>query len=177
LTIGPQRPSIDRILDWLVIALPVCGYVWLAQTNAHGLTLASLDDSWMSALSLLLIAAFAVIALVLGIRRRRHAPVLTAMLGIGCVAYELRNLTGLALEIRLILWGSVALLTTLGLNVFLRKPRHGITSSEIETGPGSLELLELAGVSALTPSAITSTKPEYQGSGGAFGGGGASGKF
>jgi hypothetical protein len=172
-----QRPSIDRMLDWLVIAMPVCGYIWLVQANGHGLTLALLQDGLMPILPLLLMALFAAVALVAGIRRRRHAPVLAAMLGIGCVAYELRNLTGLALELRLILWGSMALLAALGLMVFLRKPRNGITSSEVETGPGSLDLLELAGVSAITPAAAAHDKPGYQGAGGTFGGGGASGKF
>lgn len=171
------RPSVDRILDWLVIALPVCGYIWLAQANVYGFTLASLHDGLLPILPLLLIAAFAVVALAVGIRRRRHAPVLAAMLSIGCVAYELRNLTGLALELRLIVWGSVALLTTLGLIVWLRKPRRGITSGEVEIGSGSLQLLELAGVSALTPPAAAPGNPEYQGAGGAFGGGGAAGKF
>ncbi len=172
-----QRPSIDRILDWLVIAMPVCGYIWLAQANAHGLTLASLHEGLKPFLPLLLITLFAVVALGVGLRRRHHAPVLAAMLGIGCVAYELRNLTGLTLELRLILWGSVALLVTLGLNVYLRKPRNGITSSEIETGSGSLDLLELVGASALTPPATAPADPRYQGAGGSFGGGGASGKF
>lgn len=171
------RPSIDRILDWLVIALPVCGYIWLAQTNTYGLTFASLHGSLMAALPLLLITAFAVAALLAGMHRRRHAPVLAAMLGLGCVAYELRNLTGLALELRLIMWGSLALLATLGLIAFLRKPRRGITSNEMETGSGSLQLLELAGVSTLAPPAAAATKPEFQGGGGSFGGGGASGKF
>lgn len=172
-----RRPSIDRILDWQVIALPACGYIWLAQERVYGFTVASLRDGLMPALPLLLIASFATVALTVGLRRRRHAPLLAALLCIGCVAYELRNLTGLALELRLIMWGGLALLTTLALIVLLRKPRRGITSSEIETGSASLQLLEVAGVSSLTPQAPASSRPEYQGGGGSFGGGGADGRF
>ena len=176
-TVKFARPAVDRILDWLVIALPLGGYLWLAQTNGYGLTLASLHTNVRSALPLLLMTSFAVVAVVVGLHRRRHAPLLAALLSIGCSAYELRNLTGLVLELRLILWGCLALLATLGLIVVLRKPRRGITSSEIATGSGSLQLLELAGVSALAPPATASANPEYQGAGGGFGGGGASGKF
>jgi uncharacterized membrane protein YgcG len=95
----------------------------------------------------------------------------------GGVAYELRNLTGLALELRLIMWGTLALLMTLGLIAVLRRPRNGITSSEVEAGAGSLQLLELAGVSSLAQQGPVATGSAYEGAGGGFGGGGASGKF
>lgn len=171
-----RRPSIDRMLDWLVIAMPVVGYFWLLRYNPTGLTLPILRNNTLAVLPLAAIVLFGVAALVIGLQRRRHAPVFAAMLSVGCVAYELRSITGLALELRLILWGSVALLVTLGLIAYLREPRNGITSNEIASGPEALSLLELAGVSSLTPAASTA-KPDYQGAGGSFGGGGASGKY
>jgi hypothetical protein len=75
------------------------------------------------------------------------------------------------------MWGTLALLISLGLIAVLRKPRNGITPSEVETGSGSLQLLELAGVSSLAPQAPAPNSPTYEGAGGGFGGGGASGKF
>jgi hypothetical protein len=173
------RPSIDRILDWLVITMPVAGYAWLADGYGQGPTFTELGNNPIAALPLLLIASFTAAALAIGIKRRRHAPLLAAMAGIGCIAYELRNLTGLPLELRLIMWGSLALLVTLTLIAMLRKPRNGITSTEIETGSGALQLLELAGVSSLTPvqQSFAPNQPGHQGGGGEFGGGGAGGKF
>jgi hypothetical protein len=171
------RPSIDRMLNWLVIVMPVGGYMWITQINRYWLSLALLDSSVMSPLPLLLLMTFAAAFLWIGLQRRRHAPLLAALLCVGCLAYELRNLTGLPLELRLILWGSLALIATLSLNVVLRKPRRGITSAEIEGGAASMQLLELAGVSVMTPQAPASGSATYQGEGGGFGGGGASGKF
>lgn len=171
-----MRLSTDRMLDWLVVVMPISGYCWSLRYNPTGLTFSLLRDNTLAALPLAMIALFGIAALVIGLRRRRHAPVLAAMLCLGSVAYELRSITGLALELRLILWGSIALLVTLGLIVYLRKPRNGITSIEIASGPEALELLELVGVSTLTP-ATAAAKPEYQGAGGNFGGGGASGKY
>lgn len=180
LAIGAKRfarPSIDRMLDWLVVAMPVSGYAWIAYTNHYWLSLASFDSSVTLPLALSLLISFAIAAVWIGLQRRRHAPLLATLLCIGCLAYELRNLTGLPLELRLILWGSLALLTTLVLIVVLRKPRRGITSAEIETGSNSMQLLELAGVSALTPQTPASGGATYQGEGGGFGGGGAGGRF
>ena len=171
------RPSIDRMLDWLVIAMPVCGYVWLAQGNVYGFIWASLNAGLLPLLPLSLVTAFAVIAALVGIRRRRHAPVLASLLCLACMGYELRNFTGLALEWRLILWGSIALLVTLVLNAWLRMPRNGITSNAVADGAESLQLLELVGVSSLGAQPTASAPSAYEGAGGGFGGGGASGKF
>ena len=50
------------------------------------------------------------------------------MTSLGCIGYELRNVTALPLEAKPILWGSVALLLTLALGKYLRTPRAGIFS-------------------------------------------------
>ncbi|MGC3982086.1 MAG: hypothetical protein QM808_12565 [Steroidobacteraceae bacterium] len=171
-----QRPSIDRMLDWLVIAMPIAGYGWLLNYNLNGLTWLLLRDNALAAAPLIMIGAFGSTALIVGLQRRRHAPILAALLSVACVAYELRKLTGLTLELRLILWGSVALIITLGLIAYLRKPRDGITSDEVASGTQVLDLVELVGVSSLAPPAVDA-KPEYQGAGGDFGGGGASDRY
>lgn len=171
-----SRPSIDRMLDWLVVVMPLCGYGWSLRYNPTGSTLPMWRDNTLTALPLILIGVFGVVALMIGIRHRRHAPVLAAMTCLGCAAFELRSMTILSREFYLVMWGSAVLLATLALIAYLRKPRSGITSAEIASGSEALELLELAGVSTLTPSATTA-RPEYQGEGGSFGSGGASGKY
>lgn len=177
------RPSVDRILDWLVIVMPVCGYALLVIYYSSGLTLGALRGNLVMLLPLLLVSSFALVSIATGLRRRRHAPLFAAMLCIGCIGYEVRKLTGFALEYRLIMWGTLAMLTTLGLIVVLRKPRNGITSSEVDAGAGPFRLLEIASVSAMSAQAATvaptPVQPEYEGAGGggSFGGGGASGKF
>jgi uncharacterized membrane protein YgcG len=121
--------------------------------------------------------AFGLAALIVGIRRRSHAPIIAFMTCVGCVAYQLRELTSLPLEVKLIGWGSLVLLLTLILDRYLRTPRRGITSRRFEENEGSFELLQLAGASALTPQSTLHSDAQFKGGGGAGGGGGASGSY
>lgn len=173
-----RRPSYDQMLNWLIVTMPLVGYLWIEFDNTSGGTIESLRQApVVRLLPPLMLVAFGIAALVLGIRRRSHAPIIAFMTCIGCVAYELRKLTSLSLEVKLIGWGSVVLLLTLILDRYLRMPRRGITSRCFEENEGSLELLQLAGASALTPQSIHHSDAQFKGGGGAGGGGGASGSY
>ena len=173
-----ERPSHDRMLDWLVIALPLAGYLWAAG-GRNGF--AAVDYLHVHApadlLTPLAPLAFGLVALVIGLRRRSHAPQLAFMLCTACVAWELRALTGWPLEVRLIVWGSAALAAAVALDRWLRRPRRGITSRKLRDAEGVLGLLELAGAATLTPHAAPQPARGLTPGGGQFGGGGASGGY
>ena len=176
-----RRPSVDRMLDWLVALMPLGGYLWLEVRGSQGITREFLrHPSLVGLLPLVLTASLGAVALAAGIRRRRHAPLIAFMGCVACLAYEVRNLSGLALEVRLILWGVVALAVALALDRALRTPRQGITSRSVGRDPQGLALLQLAGAGALTPPAPPSAAAPgaaFRGGGGQFDGGGASGGY
>ena len=173
------RPSHDRMLDALVIVMPLAAFAWAIVSYAGPLTPEVLRHPTLAAvLPVLLPFGFAIAGFVVGLVRRSHAP-LIAMLGCKlCLAYELRAMTGLSLPWRLVLWGTLALVAALAIDRLLRKPRRGITTVSVGDGEAGLPLLQIAGAAALArPDAPPPAAPTYQGGGGGFGGGGASGKF
>jgi hypothetical protein len=161
-----RRPSIDGMVGWLVVAMPACGYLWISDV-------ASPAADCRLTLSLPLL--FAAAALIVGIRGRLHAPLAAFMVGAGCFFYELRHISGLSPQARLVLGGGVVLLIAIALDRHLRKPRRGVTSRQLEDDD-SLDLLELGGAAALAPQGPHGPD-KFQGGGGASSGGGASGSF
>lgn len=165
-----RRPSHDRMLDWLTVVMPPCGYLWLAEGSAAPWWL----GRW-------LLALFGAAALIVGIRRRTHAPLIAFMVCIVCMAYELRHLTGLSAEARLILWGGAAFLLTLWVGRYLRTPRGGVSSNREAEDDELSDLLQLAGAGGLALQAAPQTAPQahaaFKGGGGTGGGGGASGTY
>ena len=99
------------------------------------------------------------------------------MLCVACTAYELRGLTGLSPEIRLIVWGFVLLIVSIILERCLRDARGGITSRRLREDSDSVGLLGIAGSAVLTPHSPPKAAPSFEGGGGRFGGGGATGRF
>jgi hypothetical protein len=173
-----QRPSYDQMLNWLIVTMPLAAYLWIESDYGSRVTIESLRAApLIRVLPALMLMTFGITALLVGIRRRVHAPIIAFMICAGCVALELRNLTTLSLQVKLIGWGSVILLLTLGLDRYLRTPRGGITSSKVEEDDGSFDLLQLAGAGALAPQSIHHPGPQFKGGGGAGGGGGASGSY
>jgi uncharacterized membrane protein YgcG len=173
-----KRPSHDRMLDWLVLAMPLAGYLWASSGHVASAPVDYLHDHTLVRLvAPLAPLAFGITAFFVAIRRRTHAPLLAFMICIACVAYELRALSGLSLQTRLIVWGSVTLLVTAALERFLRTPRGGITSQKMSDRKGPSSLLQLAGTAALTPHTHPAESPTFQGAGGHAGGGGASGTY
>jgi hypothetical protein len=160
------RPSHDQMLNWLMVIMPLCGFLWLAAQAAPAVRLGSGLAS----------GVFALVALIVGIRRRSHAPLLACMAALGCLAYQLRDLTALPLKLKLIVWGSAALLVAVGLDRYLRTARRGITSHQVGEGTAALDLVQWVGAGALTPKAAPQDAP-FKGGGGTFGGGGAGGSY
>jgi hypothetical protein len=168
-----RRPVHDMMLDWLVIVMPVAGYVWSSSRSAAIDYLHAGASAWLVPIAPL---AFAVVALITGLRRRAHAAIVAFMLCVACTAYELRGLTGLSLEARLILWGCVLLGASVALERYLRVTRGGITSRPVREEGDSSGLLGIAGSAALTPQSPQAAG-SFEGGGGRFGGAGASGEF
>ena len=161
------RPSHDHMLSWLMVIMPLCGFLWLATQQAPAIRVGTGLASGI----------FALAALIAGIRRRSHAPLLACMASLGCVAYQLRDLTTLPLKLKLILWGSAALLAALGLDRYLRTPRRGITSHQLGEGRAALDLVQWFGAGALSPKAAPQADAPFKGGGGGFSGGGADGRY
>jgi hypothetical protein len=173
-----RRPSYARMLDYLVIVMPVAGYIWSASRHdiwtAVDYRHAPFSQWLVPACSF----AFAAIAFASGLRRRVHPPLIAGMLCAACCAYELRRLTGLSLEARFVIWGCALLLISTRLERYLRVPRRGFISGPLSGSVRSADALEIAGVAVLTPSAAPSgATPSFEGGGGQFGGGGAEGRY
>jgi hypothetical protein len=97
------------------------------------------------------------------------------MLCAGCLAYELRRISSLSVQERLLLGGGAVLLIAVALDRYLREPRRGITSRQLETDD-SLDPLQLAGTLALAPHGPAGPDG-FKGGGGTSSGGGASGNY
>ncbi|HEY2676903.1 MAG TPA: hypothetical protein VGI65_08010 [Steroidobacteraceae bacterium] len=161
-----RRPSYDQMLNWLMVIMPLCGFLWLATQQALPIRLFTGFAS----------AVFASAALIMGLRRRAHAPLIACIVSLLCVAYQLRDLTALPLKVKLMAWGSIALLLSLGLDRYLRTARRGITSRQIGKGSRALDLLQWVSATTLAPKAAPVDAP-FKGGGGRGGGGGADGSF
>jgi hypothetical protein len=172
-----QRPSHDSMLDWLVVVTPVAGYLWSAQNIWFEIN--STQRLWQVYVTVVPLC-FAVVGFVVAIHRRKHAPFFTTMGCVACVAYELRNLSGLPLYGRLIVWGALMLIVATLAERWLRTSRNGISSIQLEDRENVLSVAEMAGAALVTPATKSSTSepsPTMEGRGGNFGGGGASGKY
>jgi hypothetical protein len=127
-----------------------------------------------------LLLALGTAMLIIGLRRRRHAPLLGFMGCVACLAIELRGVTALATEAWLIICGLVALVAGVALDRYLREPRNGLTSAALSSREGPLDLLQTAGAAVLaqrTASELPQSDAVVTGGGGRFGGGGASGGY
>jgi hypothetical protein len=173
-----SRPAHDRMLDWLVVAMPVAGYLWSAGVPTDYVVADYRHDHSLYTLyTPLAPLAFGALALFTGLRRRTHAPVLAAMLCAACVAYELRSLSGWPYQVRFMVWGAVLLVAAIVVERWLRRPRRGITSLNVGAGSETADLLQLAGAAVIAPQAQAAPAPSFKGGGGGFGGGGASGQY
>ena len=174
-----RRPSYERMLSWLVAVLPAAGLIWLAGVDLliH-LERAAASSTAANLVLVATVSATAAAMLVVGLRRRSHAALISFL---GCcahLAWQLRALSGLSLQARLLLWGSVLLLAALVANRYLRRPRAGVTSEPMTDRSGALDLLQMASTSALTQQATPqAASAQWTPTGGRFGGGGASGSY
>jgi len=170
-----RRPSHDLMFDALVVAMPVAGYLWTASPTVATDYRHAGPSAWLVPTLPLLYSAFTVTA---GLLRRTHAPIIASMLCVACAAYELRKLTGLSLETRLVVWGCILLFASIALERYLRSAPDGITSRQLRATRDPPGILGMAGSAILTPNAApANSAPSFEGGGGRFGGGGASGQF
>jgi hypothetical protein len=175
-----RRPSHDRMLDWLVATLPIAAYVQHATWSLNPVVSGPLGSAGGRPATMAMLLVLGIALLVVGLRRRRHAPLLGFMACVGCLAVELRLATTLATETWLILYGLAALVAGVALHRYLRRPRNGLTSAALETREGPLDLLQTAGAALLAQRATTGAPPAEAGvtpGEGRFGGGGASGRY
>ncbi len=175
-----RRPSHDRILDWLVAVPPAAVYALDAKWRVlDKLELPSGSHTTRVAIIALLLP-LAVALLATGLRRRRHAPLWGFLGCLAALAVELRAAVPIAMETWLIACGLVALVAGLALDRYLREPRNGLTSASLAKREGPLDLLQVAGTALLAHRAtpeVPSVEPGFEGGGGRFGGGGASGQY
>ena len=175
-----QRPSYDRMLDWLVATLPGAAYLQHAPWSdlAPAELPAGIGAGRLPAVALLLVLGVAL--LVTGLRRRRHAPLLGFLGCVAGLAVELRLASSLATETWLIACGLAALVAGVVLDRYLRQPRDGLTSARLDSREGPLDLLQTAGAAVLAQRSAPEAPPpdsSYTPGGGKFGGGGASGSY
>jgi len=175
-----RRPSHDRMLDWLVITLPIAAYAQHATWNFFAGGIVDVGPPSGRLVTSVLLLALGTALLVAGLRRRRHAPLLGFMGCVACLAVELRLATSLAPETWLVLCGLAALVTGVALDRYLRQPRNGLTSAALTDRDDPLDLLQTAGAALLaqrTAQDFSSPEPTFTPGGGRFGGGGASGSY
>ncbi len=118
-----------------------------------------------------------------GIATRRRLLIDLGLVGVLSSLVTLRFYVHVApLWLVLLLGGAVALGLALALRRFLdsgpEHERHGFTAEPLFTDPEGRSALEVAaGVVSLTPAVRPTEKPGFEGGGGSFGGGGATGTF
>lgn len=148
------RPAHDHMLDGLVFAMPAAASLWLLTGEALLAAPVALSGG--------------VLCLVVGIRRRSHAALFAALLQIPCLAWSLHQRLPLAPHWQLIAWGAVVLAVVLGAERLLARHSSGFEG---------LEALPLAAAGGQSGTSDAGGAPDVEGEGGAFGGGGASGRF
>lgn len=163
-----RRPAHDRMVSGLVIVMPWLAHCWLAYGwRGNGSTAGS---------TLLLAMAFLAANLLVGWRRRQHAPLIGALGNLICVGDALHRLVAWTVYAQLIVAGLALLAAAVLLDRMLRSRVEGVTSRAIDE-PAGLELAQLVGAAHLAPTPGAAPDPGMQGGGGGFGGGGASGRF
>jgi hypothetical protein len=163
-----RRPSIEHTIGALAVVMPLAAYLFAKDEKF-------VFDPLVAGALLL----YALGALIVGVRFCLHAPLLALFTTLGCFAFEVRELSGLSLEARLIVWGTVLLGVSIAVERYLKTPRRGITSRQLRDDKLG-DLLQLAGTVAIAPH---HQKPPEQGGpqletgGSSFGGAGAGGDF
>jgi hypothetical protein len=164
-----RRPSHDRMLDGMVIAMPWIGYGWLVQYNVNNGVSAHY-------LALPFALAFLVVNLLMGAKRRQHAPLIGAVGNLVCAAYSLHRLLAWPMHWRLIAGGAALLAVAIVLERVLRHRDAGVTSRALNE-PVGLDVVQIAGAASLAPATGSPPPAAVHGQGGEFGGGGASGRY
>jgi hypothetical protein len=175
-----QRPSYDRMLDWLVATLPLASWSLHASASAFDGSRIAGGSGVIHPLAAVLLLVLGTALLLAGMSRRRHAPLWGFLGCVAALAMELRPGLPIVEEAWLIACGLVVLAAGIALDRWLRVPRDGLTSASLTRGESPLDLLQVAGTALLAqraaPSAATA-EGGFEGGGGRFGGGGASDRY
>ncbi len=164
-----QRPSYDRMLDGLVVAMPWLGYGWLVQYQDNGMAVTH-------GIALPVALGFLIANVAVGVLRRQHAPLIGALGSLVCAAYSLHRLLAWPTHWQMIAGGVVLLGAAIVLERLLRGRTAGLTAAATEE-PAGLDLVQVVGAAQLSPAPGSPPPAGVQGQGGEFGGGGASGRF
>lgn len=173
-----RRPSLDRMLDWLVVGMALqlfagrSAWPWLAAAAT-----APASGALRSILACGLLLGLATAAVAVGLRRRRHPPLLAGLLFAAGLALELRSAIGGPAEAWLLLGGIALIAGSAVLERRLRQPRDGITSARLTDRDDPMDLLQAAGAGIALRGLQPQPRPAAGAHQGRFGGGGASGNF
>jgi hypothetical protein len=177
------RPSTQRFFEWMAVVLPLAAYLFAKRFDFDPWRLVEGRMSFESMTELampLLLAIGAAIALRLGLRWRQHALLLAFALWVTLLGVELRELSGLALETKLIVYGVIVLVASTVIERRLRRA-SGVTSLPFGRDSDAWKLLEIGTAATLaTTSHHHDRQPPETGvetGGGSFGGAGSSGRF
>jgi uncharacterized membrane protein YgcG len=157
------------MLDGLVIVMPWLSYGWLAAWTGS-------FAAQRAQVALAIVLGLLVLYVVIGIRRRSHAPLIGALGLVVCTAWASRHFVAWALHWQLIVAGAVLLIGAIVIDRLLRPRLEGVTSRPLQEVAG-LNLLQVAAAAHLSPRPGDAPPAQVAGQGGGFGGGGASGRF
>ena len=163
-----RRPSHDGMLDGLVILMPWCAHGWLISYYGY-------RSDLFNGIAVATALCFFAVNVAVGVKRRRHAPLIGAMGSLACAASGASLLLRWPPHWELTIAGALLLVAAVLLDRTLRGRREGVTSQALDDTAG-LDLAQLAAAAHLSP-APGAAPAGMQGQGGEFGGGGASARF
>jgi hypothetical protein len=174
-----RRPAHDRMLDGLVIVLPVVGFLHDFDRLTWSPSGLANQGAPVHALASLVLAGLGIAMLLTGLRRRRHAPLLGSLACVSCAFVEATRFVSWPVEAWLVGDGLLAI----GIAAFVdrrwRATRSGITSAKLEENEDPLDLAQLGATAALAAQAgrVEAESVPTAERDGRFGGGGASGSY
>ena len=160
-----DRPSVQRLMEVLLIAAPIMPAIWKSGMNI----------AIFAAIYILLTFAFFSSAMVM----RQHAPAIGAAVSAVVAFIAVQKLIDVQLEWQLMTAGALLLIASGAISRRLRGNTRGLVTTPSTVTPFDEEL-QLAATVALAPKiepSSTSHEPERGEGGGDFGGAGATGKF
>jgi len=177
------RPSMQRFAEWMSVVLPLGAYLCAKRFDFDPIRYLFRDltvDSMTTLVLPLALIVAGVIALMLGLRWRQHALLIAFAVCVVLLAIELRDLSSLTLEAKLIVYGVIVLISSIIFERRLRRP-HGVTSLPLGRDSEAWKIIELGTAATLATTShrndSTPSGNELEQGGGSYGGAGSSGTF
>lgn len=155
-----ERPFREHASGWLALGAPAVAWALVR------------GESPPAAYAIAL--GCAAIWILAGVRRRARFALAGGALAAMAFGYEMLEPRPWAIEWKLIAGGTGAFAAAVAIERWLRTPRRGVTSLAMDAD-AEPALLEMVAVAAIAPAATSGGK--FDGEGGKFGGGGASGEY